>query len=150
MLTLRALIDEAQGHREAALTALTRALTMAEPEGYVRTFVDEGPALRDLLHHVDEPSGYVAELLEAFGERCATPAAPEPSSLSPSPLTELLTDREVDVLALIAQGLTNQEIAGRLVTSISTVKTHAKHLYDKLDVRNRAEATTRAIEIDLL
>lgn len=150
LLTLRALIDEARGHREAALTALTRALTLGEPEGYVRTFVDEGPALRDLLRHVDEPSGYVAALLDAFDDRRATPVAPEAPSRAPSPLAEPLTDRELDVLALIAQGLTNREIADQLVISINTVKTHGKHLYDKLDVRNRAEAATRAIELDLL
>jgi LuxR family maltose regulon positive regulatory protein len=150
LLTLRARIDEARGRREAALTALTRALTLAEPEGYVRTFVDEGPALRDLLRRVDEPAGYVAALLDAFDDRRATPVAPEAPPRAPSPLAEPLTDRELDVLALIAQGLTNREIAEQLVISINTVKTHAKHLYDKLDVRNRAEAATRAIELDLL
>jgi LuxR family maltose regulon positive regulatory protein len=150
LLTLRALIDEAQGRRDAALTALIRALEMAEPEGYVRTFVDEGPPLRDLLTTLDGPSAYVGELLDAFGERRPAPVSSVPEHASQPALVEPLTDREVDVLALIAQGLTNQEIADHLVISVNTVKTHAKHIYDKLDVRNRAEATTRAIERDLI
>jgi LuxR family maltose regulon positive regulatory protein len=65
-------------------------------------------------------------------------------------LVEPLTERELDVLRLIAQGLTNQEIADVLFISVNTVKTHAKHIYDKLNVRNRAQATIRATELDLL
>jgi LuxR family maltose regulon positive regulatory protein len=150
LLTLRALIAEAQGRRDAAQTALTRALEMAEPEGYIRTFVDEGSPLRDLLTTLDGPSAYVGELLDAFGERRPVPASPAANPAPHPVLVEPLTDREVDVLALIARGLTNQEIADQLVISVNTVKTHAKHIYDKLDVRNRAEATTRAIERDLI
>jgi LuxR family maltose regulon positive regulatory protein len=65
-------------------------------------------------------------------------------------LVEPLTERELDVLRLIAQGLTNQEIADALFISVNTVKTHAKHIYEKLNVRNRAQATTRATELGLL
>jgi LuxR family maltose regulon positive regulatory protein len=150
LLTLRALIDDAQGRRESALTALTRALAIAEPEGYVRTFVDEGAPLRELLRRLDGPSAYAERLLNAFDAERPMPTEPQGQSPSPSPLVEPLTERERDVLALIAQGLTNREIADHLVISVNTVKTHAKHIYDKLDVRNRAEATNRAIELDLL
>jgi LuxR family maltose regulon positive regulatory protein len=151
VLVLRALVYAAQEQREAAVDTLTRALELAEPEGYVRTFVDAGAPLRTLLEDVAVLPAYVARLRAAFTESPA-PEPPEPAAkpASAQPLVEPLTERELDVLRLIAQGLTNQEIADALFISVNTVKTHAKHIYDKLNVRNRAQATIRATELGLL
>ncbi len=146
---LQALMHDARGDQQAAVTALTRALERAEPEGYVRTFVDEGAPLHALLAHVDVLPAYVTTLQAAFDQ-----PKPEPAEDATGPASQLLveplTDRELDVLRLIAQGLTNQQIADRLFISVNTVKTHAKHIYEKLNVRNRAQATTRAAEMGLL
>jgi LuxR family maltose regulon positive regulatory protein len=151
VLVLQALVCDAQGRRETAVTALTRALELAEPEGYVRTFVDAGAPLRTLLADVDGVTDYAARLRAAFTEPpVPEPAEPAVEPASAQPLVEPLTERELDVLRLIAQGLTNQEIADDLFISVNTVKTHAKHIYEKLNVRNRAQATTRATELDLL
>jgi LuxR family maltose regulon positive regulatory protein len=149
VLVLQALVHEARGEEEAAVTTLKRALDLAEPEGYVRTFVDAGPALQTVLARVEALPAYVATLQAAFDPPQAEPANALTSAAS-QPLVEPLTDRELDVLRLIAQGLTNQEIADRLFISVNTVKTHAKHIYEKLSVRNRAQATTRALEMALL
>ena len=149
VLVLQALAFAELGNREAAVTALTRAVERAEPEGYVRTFIDEGAPLHALLAHVDVLPAYVTTLQAAFAEPEPEPAEDATVPVS-QPLIEPLTDRELDVLRLIAQGLTNQEIADALFISVNTVKTHAKHIYEKLNVRNRAQATTRAAEMGLL
>ncbi|MGC9397571.1 MAG: LuxR C-terminal-related transcriptional regulator [Anaerolineae bacterium] len=146
ILTLQALVWEQQGERKAGLAALTRALELAEPEGYVRTFVDAGAPLRALLAHIPTLPDYVARLQAAFEVAAEEKNSPTISQ----PLVEPLTEREMEVLRLIAQGLTNREIANRLFISTNTVKTHARHIYEKLNVRNRAQATTRAMELGLL
>ncbi|MGC9467258.1 MAG: LuxR C-terminal-related transcriptional regulator [Anaerolineae bacterium] len=151
-LVVQALALDAHGRREDALSSLSSALARAEPEGYVRTFVDHGEPMRRLLQALEGSTDYVMRLLTVF--EAASPAAIEMPAASPAPprgeLIESLTDREVEVLGLMAEGLTNQEIADRLYISINTVKTHAKRIYDKLDVRNRAQATVVATELRLL
>ncbi len=139
---LESLLLDSQGDGPGALEALTQALTLAQPEGYVRTFVDLGEPMRRLLERVTSMPEYTARLLTAD-------AAPQRGPVQDS-LIEPLSDRELDVLALMAEGLTNQEIADRLFISVNTVKTHAKSLYGKLSVRNRAEATLRARELNLI
>jgi LuxR family maltose regulon positive regulatory protein len=159
-LMLQALVCQAQADRTSALSALERALTLAEPEGYVRLFVDEGTPMVALLraaHHHGIASTSVARLLAAFartegqGLRTDSAAAFHPV-LSPqsSVLVEPLSGRELEVLRLIAEGLSNQAIADRLVVATSTVKKHVNNIYGKLDVQSRTQAVARARELKLL
>ena len=150
ILVLQALAHEAQGSISAALEPLERALTLAEPEGYCRIFVDEGEAMRDLLRHAaaDGIAGaYTRRLLSAFEDQA------QPVSTPPVEAAELivqLTVRELEVLRLIAAGMRNQEIADQLFISLSTVKRHIANAYGKLDVSHRTEAVVRATELNLL
>jgi LuxR family transcriptional regulator, maltose regulon positive regulatory protein len=151
VLVLQTLAHQARGDIAGAHAALERALTLAEPEGYVRTFVDEGEAMRALLGHAaanGPGSAYTRRLLSAFGE-----PAPFPSTslqAVSAELVEPLTRREVEILRLIAVGLRNQEIADRLCLSVSTVKRHIANAYGKLGVGHRTEALVRAKELKLL
>lgn len=152
LLVLQARAHAAVGAAGAAREALARALGMAEPEGYVRIFVDEGAPLAALLRSLRDEggwtSGYLEQLLEAF-ER-APGAAPQPSPLSAQPLAEPLSQREREVLALIAGGLSNQQIADRLIISLTTVKTHAANIFGKLGVASRTQAVAQARALGLL
>jgi len=139
---LESLLLDAQGDSPGALEVLTQALTLAQPEGYLRTFVDLGEPMQRLLERVTSLPDYTARLLTAD-------AAPQERPVQDG-LMEPLSERELDVLALMAEGMTNQQIADRLFISINTVKTHAKSLYGKLSVRNRAQATLRARGLDLI
>jgi LuxR family maltose regulon positive regulatory protein len=133
---------QAQARPAQALTVLKRALSLAEPEGYVRTFVDEGAPMAALLRHALSQGiarNYVNRLLSAFGEPAAV-----------SPLVEPLTRCELEVLRLIADGLRNQEIADRLVISVATVKRHVTNIYGKLGVTRRIQAVAQAQEPGLL
>jgi LuxR family maltose regulon positive regulatory protein len=156
ILTLQALAHWAMNEKERAITTITRALAMGEPEGYVRTFVDEGPVIADLLsatleaskrRHLDTAgrvsTQYLAKLLAALAREAGAPATDERLS---APLSE----RELEVLALIAAGESNQEIASKLFVTTSTVKTHINNLYRKLDARSRTQAVVRARERGLL
>lgn len=147
ILILQALALQMEGDGEQALSALKHALSLAEPEGYVRTFVDEGEPmvrlLRCALTRGIAPS-YVSRLLAALGER-----APAASPVAQA-LVEPLTERELEVLRLIAAGLSNQEIAHELVVALSTVKSHVNHTYGKLGVKSRTQAVARAQELDLV
>ena len=146
-LTLEALIHQANGHMDRALTPLAEALTLARPAGYMRTFVDEGPAMATLLRQAaarDIVPEYVDELLSAFPRQSAMP------DLQPVPLIEPLSSREVEVLTLMAAGLSNQEIADRLILALGTVKKHSHNIYGKLGVRSRSQAILRAAELGLI
>lgn len=163
-LVLEALALEGQGKHEDALTALERAVALAQGEGYVRVFVDEGPAMHMLILQLERergPTPYAASLLVAFeaepqleGEvqrRTAEATSPgRPPHGEVQPLIEPLTDREFDVLRELARGLTNREIAEQLTVSLNTIKTHTRNIYAKLEVRNRTEAVVRAQELGLL
>jgi LuxR family maltose regulon positive regulatory protein len=156
---VQALAHQAQGDTPAALATLDRALTLAEPEGYVRIFVDEGELMRLLIldfrlwieqqpSEGRKPIGYVDKLLAAFAQ---TPVIPQSTVSNPqSTLIEPLSQREMEVLRLIAQGLSNQEIADRLYLAVSTVKGHTRIIFDKLQVQRRTEAAVRARELGLL
>lgn len=150
ILTLQALAHEAQGDVPRALAPLEHALTLAEPERYVRTFVDEGQTMRTLLRHAAAggiASSYTQRLLAAFDES----AQPVSTAAQAAPgLAEPLTGREVEILRLIATGMRNQEIADHLFISLSTVKRHIANAYGKLDVGHRTEAVARANELNLL
>jgi LuxR family maltose regulon positive regulatory protein len=156
ILVLRAVALWDSNEKEQAVGTLTRALILAEPEGYVRTFVDEGEAMGDLLSATLEarqrgrldvaghvPARYLAKLLAALAQEGGSPGADER-------LTEPLSERELEVLAFIAAGKSNQEIADKLFVSTSTVKTHINNLYRKLDTRTRTQAVARARELGLL
>jgi len=138
---------------DQALPYLKDALSQAEPEGYVRTFVDKGPAMAALLREAavrGMAPQYVGTLLAAFGALAgASPEHVRPG-IAEQPLPEPLSERELETLHLLAQGLSNQEIAAVMVISLNTVKTHLKNVFAKLGVHRRQEAVTRARELKLL
>jgi LuxR family maltose regulon positive regulatory protein len=146
VLVLLALAHQTNGDIPAALIPLERALTLAEPEGYVRTFVDEGPPMAVLLEsaakHGIAPI-YARQLLTAFGTAEERPPAKQD-------LIEPLSERELEVLHLLAQGLSNQEISTRLFLALDTVKGHNRKIFSKLQVQRRTEAIARARALGLL
>jgi LuxR family maltose regulon positive regulatory protein len=165
VLVLRALSLQALGETSDALVALEQALMLAEPEGYVRSFVDEGQPLESLLlellrgwHKRGQEArphasiGYVRHLLSAF-EPPSTSTGPPPQGHglgTNQSLPELLTAREREVLELIASGLSNQEIASRLFVAHSTVKSYVNRIFRKLSVESRTKAVVRARELHLI
>ena len=146
ILVLQALAHEAQGDKSSALASLDRALMLAEPEGFVRIFVDEGPPMKALLReaakHGTTPN-YVSRLQVAFGKS-------ESTSPVKQPLIEPLSEREFEVLRLLGTELSGPEIANELVVSLHTIRTHTQNIYSKLGVHNRRAAIRRAEELDLL
>jgi LuxR family maltose regulon positive regulatory protein len=151
ILILRALALHADGRRDGALAALGRALTLAEPGGYVRTFIDHRRPMAHLLRQAAErgvaPS-YTGQLLAVFGDQIATQE--QGTKPVPPPLVEPLSEREIEVLQLIAEGLTNRQIGERLFISPGTVKAHTSNIYGKLDVRSRTQAVARARVLNIL
>jgi LuxR family maltose regulon positive regulatory protein len=155
ILVLQALAHEAQGDDSTALVPLERALTLAEPEGYVRIFVDEGRPMAQLLSKAATHGimlGYVGRLLSAFEaeEHKSEDRSRLPPALPAQSLVEPLSQRELEVLQLLAQGLSNREISQRLFLALSTVKGHNRIIFSKLMVQNRTEAVARARELGLL
>jgi LuxR family transcriptional regulator, maltose regulon positive regulatory protein len=150
ILVLQALAHQTQGDIPAALVPLSRALRLAEPEGYIRMFVDEGPPMAELLTRMKDEGGrmkqYIHKLLAAFGKQEDV----HPSSRIPQPLVEPLSERELDVLRLLRTDLNGPEIARELMVSLNTLRTHTKNIYTKLGVNARRAAVRRAEELDLL
>jgi LuxR family maltose regulon positive regulatory protein len=150
-LTLKALALHGQDELDQGLTVIEEALALAEPEGYVRLFVDEDTPLARLLdqrpENPDAPrvNDYVRQLLLTFG-----PAGTHPLPQAGQPTVGPLSERELDVLRLLATGLKYREIAARLHISLNTVRHHVKNLYGKLDVNSRTRAVARAQELGLL
>jgi len=146
ILVLLALTREAQHNISAALVPLERALSLAESEGYVQIFVDEGLPMERLLQEAAQRRvrlNYVRRLQIALGQR-------ERGSPSNQLLTEALSERELEVLRLLRTDISGPEIARTLVVSLSTVRTHTQSIYGKLGVNNRRAAIRRAEELDLL
>jgi LuxR family maltose regulon positive regulatory protein len=166
ILTLQARAHQLQGDISAALTPLQQALTLAEPEGYVRIFVDEGEPLRALIEDLrsmiesqsrdqdDHLIAYVDKLLNAFTGSSVVPR----SSILPienqkskiEHLVEPLSQRELEVIRLFKTELSGPEIARELVIGLSTVRTHTKSIYSKLNVNSRRAAVKRAEELHLI
>jgi LuxR family maltose regulon positive regulatory protein len=147
ILVLCALAFHAQGNRAEALSTLERALVLAEPEGYIRLFVDEGAPMLALVRHAHQQGilpAYLTTLLSAFGWQ------EEARVVRSSSLVEPLTRREREVLQLLAAGASNREIARRLVLSLGTVKKHVSNICSKLDVQSRTQAIARARILHLL
>lgn len=155
ILILLALAHQLQEDMPAALSSLERALKLAEPEGYIRIFVDEGAAMEKLLRKAvtsKSTPDYVVKLLSAFeterkGLDVESPPSAEPASSS---MIEALSQRELDILRLFKTELSGPEIAQELVIALSTVRTHTKSIYNKLNVNNRRGAVKRAIELGLI
>ncbi len=145
---LRAQAEQALGRETEALACLEKALHLAAPAGYLRAFLDDGPAVRDLLPRVRHVApAFVDCVLDAFsGQRGMPPPAGSPTAV----LVEPLSERELEVLGLVVQGLPNREIADRLFITVGTVKTHVHNIYGKLGVRGRTQAAARARELGLL
>jgi LuxR family maltose regulon positive regulatory protein len=160
-LALQACALNAQGERDAAVTILIKALTFAEPEGFVRVFVDDGEVLQQLLiagaRHLattTDPAAqslkpYIERLLEAIRAISSPGVAPH-SQDKAAGLVEPLTSRELEVLQLIAAGGSNQTIADNLVVSVSAVKKHTSNIFSKLNVNSRTQALVRAHQLGLL
>jgi LuxR family maltose regulon positive regulatory protein len=151
-LALQALAHHASANTRAALDALAAALELAEPEGYVRVFVDEGVPMRNLLAQAMArgiADVHARRILAAF-EPAAAPASSEARGSDTPGSAALLTSRELEILRLIAAGLRNQEIADQLFISPATVKRHIANVYNKLDARHRTEALKRAGALNLL
>jgi LuxR family maltose regulon positive regulatory protein len=149
ILLLQARAHAALDHAAAAQAALERALLLAEPEGYVRIFLDEGEPVRALLRLVAArraAPAYVQRLLAAFeGTEAQSPRAGRAAAL-----VEPLSDRELEVLRLLADGMSNRAIAHRLIVAVGTVKRHINNIYGKLDVHSRTQAVARARELELI
>ncbi len=147
MLLIQALTLKAQGDPNKAMVTLRKALSIAEPGGFVRIFIDEGPPMAELLealldNHTDIPRAYVKKLLSAF--RLSKLIKTDEG------LVERLSKRELEVLRFIAAGLSNKKIMEELFISMSTVKTHLSHIYSKLNVNSRTQAILKAKELELL
>jgi LuxR family transcriptional regulator, maltose regulon positive regulatory protein len=151
ILLLQALALAARRNRASALNTLQRALSLAQPQGYLRLFVDEGTPMLTLLREIRAHGvmpDYVATLLSACGTQHQASAAP--SVPMNSLLLEPLTTREREVLQLLAAGASNGEIARRLVLSLGTVKKHVSNICGKLGVQSRTQAVTRAQALHLV
>jgi LuxR family maltose regulon positive regulatory protein len=155
IVTLKALALRAKDEKSRAMDVMGRALALAEPEGYVRTFVDEGPEMTTLLSEVLEaqqrgwlhpsvPAHYLRKLLATLEREAPGTARPT------TELPEALSERELEVLQLIAAGKSNRRIASDLFVSVGTVKTHINNIYRKLDAHSRTQALARARELNLI
>lgn len=148
VLALKALLSQANGERQSALSLLEQALKLAEPSGNIRIFIDHGEPLIELLRELRRQGvkpAYLNLLLDAV-----QPAGGSSQAKREAALVELLTNRELEVLTLLAERKTNDEIAQQLGITSGTVRQHTYNLYQKLEVSNRRKAVTRGIELGLL
>jgi LuxR family maltose regulon positive regulatory protein len=163
ILLLQAMTFQAEGDTTRALSLLEHAINLAEPEGFIRIFVDEGPPMARLLNKALTRAiapDYTRRLIAAFPitepEQSASPQSairsqqPVLSEVEGSAIIEPLSERELEVLQLIAEGLTNREVAERLYLTPNTVKVHTRNIYGKLGVHNRTQAVTRARALGFL
>jgi LuxR family transcriptional regulator, maltose regulon positive regulatory protein len=168
VLVLEAIALQAHGDKDRAVQVLGEALTLAEPGGFVRIFVDQGEAMRSLLQLLIEDqsrnrdqllSGYAGRLLAAFRQPVAVPKSTNMQQKTDmtvpkgrpaqNRLVEPLSERELEVLRLLRSELSGPEIAKQLIVSLNTVRTHTKNIFHKLGVNNRRAAVRRAEELTL-
>lgn len=156
ILNLQSLLIYEKGEPSQAYIILEKALRLAVSEGYIRTFIDEGEAMQRLLSkwvnqaEIGPLKSYANQLIAQFEERSIS-VHDQHSALKPqTKLIEPLTEREIEVLNLIALGKTNKEISVELIVSPGTVKAHTSNIYRKLDVANRTEAVSHARKLDIL
>lgn len=154
ILVLQALNLQALGETERALQVLDRAVYQAEPEGYVRTFVDEGAPMLRLLSQLKTDDirikKYIQTLQNAILEEEPIPSESQGEVVEMQGLVDPLSKREIEILMLIAAGLTNQEIGSKLFLALNTVKTHIRNIYSKLGVHNRVSAISIARDLKLI
>jgi LuxR family maltose regulon positive regulatory protein len=159
-LTQQALLHDARGDETKALSALERAIILAEPSGFIRPFLDLGPKIADLLNRVAKQNiavKYVGKLLASFRSERVGPVRTTPDDQSVAPLhlshpypVESLTNREIEILSLLAQRLSNREIAENLFISSLTVKKHLSNIHQKLSVSSRRQAVEKAKALGIL
>jgi LuxR family maltose regulon positive regulatory protein len=152
---LQALVDQAAGNEAQAVEELSRVLARAQPEGYVRLFLDEGQPMARLLSKLStrtrtELRDYVGKLLAAHYQEQAEGSGSPAKTSQGEPMVEPLSERELEVLHLVAAGWSNQEIADKLVISVRTVKKHVENIHGKLGVQSRTQAVVRARELNVL
>jgi LuxR family maltose regulon positive regulatory protein len=138
---------------ESAIEYLSEALVMAEPEGYIRTFVDEGKLLKPLLEKALSRGitpEYTRKLIGIIEAEERQKLKRKRAEGAPTPHQTILSERELEVLRLMAEGLSNQQIAERLFISLSTAKNHIHNIIDKLEVKGRTQAVTQARELELI
>jgi len=160
VLVLEARVHVAQGDESQALEKLAEALALAEPGGFIRPFLEQGPKMANLLGHLAKQNprpGYAGRILEAFGSGKTESSGDRSddrsrsrSSLPDEPLIQPLTNREIEVLRKLAKGLSNNKIASSLFISPETVKKHLHNIFRKLDVKNRQQALISAKSIGIL
>ena len=156
---LQALAYQMCQEETQALAALSEAVCLAEPGGYIRSFVDEGLPMQALLSRLRkqqctaEPTPYLDMLLAAFPQQSKAQerqSKPTGEHTKTQPLLDPLSERELEVLQLMARGASNQQIAQELVIVVDTVKRHVSHIFAKLGVNNRVQAVRQAQELSLL
>jgi LuxR family maltose regulon positive regulatory protein len=150
---LRALALQAQGDADQGVGSLEQALALTKPGGYVRAFVEEGAPMARLLYAAAErgvEQEYVGRLLAAFPDATLSPAEHARSARLRAEMVEPLSRREIEVLSLIAEGLSNRQVAQRLVISPNTVRVHTANIYGKLGVANRTQAVAKARGLGIL
>jgi len=153
VLSLRAAWLARQGESAAAQQTLLRALRLGRPGGFIHTFVIRGPEMLELLQAVspqlkNEPG--LGEYLDSIIAAFSLPSNPTPTPPNLREIKTLLTERELEVLQLLADRLSIQEISARLFISTSTVQQHTHHIYRKLNAANKRQAVARAIELGIL
>jgi LuxR family maltose regulon positive regulatory protein len=152
---LQALAHQELHEVPQALGALSEAVRLGEPEGYVRSFVEEGEAMETLLYQLRRhnakqgPTPYLDTLLTAFQQESKAHQPAEKSTIFQL-LPEPLSERELQVFQLIAKGASNQDISEELIIALNTVKRHVSHILAKLGVNNRVQAVKQAHELGLL
>lgn len=151
VIIVQSLALYAQGEKAKALELLGEALARAEPEGFIRLFLNEGPRMAELLSMAAAQGirpAYVNKLLAAFPK--STEPIPQFKTTNQEPkIIEPLSERELEVLKLLRSELSGPEIAGRLIVSLNTLRTHTRNIFSKLGVNNRRAAVRRAEELDL-
>ena len=159
VLALQAFLHDALGNEPEALERLERAISLAQPGGFIRLFVDLGQGLAKLLHRLkldEEGLRYVGQILAAFKSDGPAKSGHTSEAIrenqigSGQTLLEPLTKRELEIIGLLARHLTNQEIADTLFISVATVKSHTKNIYGKLGVNSRREAVAKTTGLSVL